>query len=114
MYKREDIQKGIEFVTRAAVNLAREYYGDNKLKRKDVRPTKLVDFEGIAKYHNLNIMLYELKKVRGKDAGSKWWLVYGKIQCKNDLPTVNIELLRDHCFDIKKMDVLCKRWKCKG
>ena len=80
MYKREDIQKGIEFVTRAAVNLAREYYGDNKLKRKDVRPTKLVDFEGIAKYHNLNIMLYELKKVRGKYAGYKWWLLYGKIQ----------------------------------
>ena len=59
-------------------------------------------------------MLYELKKDRGKDAGSKWWLVYGKIQCKNDLPTVNIGLLRGHCFYIKKMDVLCKRWKCKG
>ena len=30
---------------KASLNLAREYYGDNKLKRKDVRPTKLVDFE---------------------------------------------------------------------
>ena len=49
MYKRKDIQKCIEFVTGAALNLAREYYGDNKLKRNDVRPKKLVDFEGIAK-----------------------------------------------------------------
>ena len=39
-----------------AKNLAREYYGDNKLKTKDVRPTKPVDFEGIAKHHNVNIM----------------------------------------------------------
>ena len=44
---------------KAALNLAREYYGDDKFKRKDVRPTKLVDFEGIAKHHNVNIMLYE-------------------------------------------------------
>ena len=47
----------------AALGLAHEYYGDNKLKKKkkDVRPTRLVDFEGIAKHHNLNIMLYEPK-----------------------------------------------------
>ena len=32
----------------AALNFAREYYGDNKLKKNYVRPTKLVDFEGIA------------------------------------------------------------------
>ena len=42
----------VEFATRAATNVAREYYGDNNLKRKDVRPTKLVDFEGIARHHN--------------------------------------------------------------
>ena len=53
----------------AALNLAREHYGDNNLKRKDVRPTKLADFEGIARHHNVNIMLYEPKKDRGKDAG---------------------------------------------
>ena len=35
-----------------------EYYGDNKLKKKDVRPTKLVDFEGITKHHNVTIMLF--------------------------------------------------------
>ena len=35
---------------KAALNLARKYYGDNKLKRKDVRPTRLVDFEGIVRH----------------------------------------------------------------
>ena len=33
-------------------------------------------------------------------------LVYGKIQHKNNLPTINIRLLGGH--------VLCKRWECKG
>ena len=61
-----------------AWNLAREYYGDNNLKKRDARPTKLVDFEGIAKHHNVNIMLYEPKKDRGKDAGSIWRLVCGR------------------------------------
>ena len=42
---------------------------DDKLKRTDVRPTRLVDFEGIARHHNVNIMLYEPKK-DGKDGGS--------------------------------------------
>ena len=77
-------------------------------------PTKLVDFEGIARHHNVNIMLYEPKKDRGKDAGFIWWLVYGKVRQKNDLPTANMELLAGHYFYIKKMDVICKRWECKG
>ena len=38
---RRDIKRGTEFVIKAAVNLTREYYGDNKLKRKDVSPTDL-------------------------------------------------------------------------
>ena len=45
--------------------LVREYYGAKKLKGKNVRPTKLVDFEGIAKHHNVNIMLYEPKTYIG-------------------------------------------------
>ena len=49
----------------AALNLAHEYYRDNNLKKRDVRPTKLVDFEGIARRHKVNIMLYEPKKGRG-------------------------------------------------
>ena len=98
----------------AAKNLAREYYGDKKLKKRDVRPTKLVYFKGIARHHNVNIMSHEPKKDRAKDTGSVWWLVYGKIQHKNDLPTINMELLDGHCFYIKEIDVLCKRWECKG
>ena len=35
---------------KAALSLAGEYYGDNKLKQKDVRSTELIDFEGIAKH----------------------------------------------------------------
>ena len=114
IYKQKDIQRGTEFVIRAALNLAREYYGDNKLKRKDVSPTKLVDFEGIARHHNVNIMLYEPKNDSGKDEGSIWWLIYGKVQYKNNLPTINMRVLGGHCFYIIKMDVLCKPWECKG
>ena len=102
-----------EFVTKAALNLAREYYVDNKLKRKNVRPTKLVHFESIAKHHNVNIMLYEPKKNSAKYAGSAWRLFYGKIQQKYYLPSVNMGSLGGHCFYIKKMDVLCNRWECK-
>ena len=110
IYKRKDIQRGTEFVTRTALNLACQYYGDKNLKKRYVRPTKLVDFEGIAKHHNVNIMLYEPKK----NSRSIWQLVQGKIQYKNDLPTINMVLLGGHCFYIKKMDVLCGRWECKG
>ena len=95
---------------KAALNLAREYYGDNTLKRKDVRPTRLVDFEGTARHQNVNIMLYEPKK----NARSVWQLVYGKIQHKSDFPTINMGLLEGHCYYIKKIDVFCGRWECKG
>ena len=40
--------------------------------------------------------------------------VYGKAQHKNELPAINIGLLGGHCFYIKKMDVLCNRWECRG
>ena len=98
----------------ATLNLAREYYGDNNLKKRDMRPTKLVDFEGIPRHQNVNIMLYEPNQDRGKDARSIWWLVYGKAQHKNNLPTINMGLFGSHCFYIKKMDVLCTRWECKN
>ena len=84
---------------KTALNLAREYYGDKNLKKRDVRPTKLVDFEGIARHHNVNI-IYEPKK---EDAGSMWQLACGNIQYKNDLPTINKGFLGGHCF-------LSKRW----
>ena len=59
-------------------------------------------------------MLYEPKRDSGKDAGSIWRLVYGKIQYKSNLSTVNMGLWQSHCFCIKNVDVLCKRWECKG
>ena len=90
IYKRKDIKRGTEFVTRDVLGLAYEYQVDNKLKKKYVGPTKL---EAIAKHHNMNIMSYEPKKDKRKDAGSIWWLVYGKMQDKNDLPTINMGLL---------------------
>ena len=98
----------------AALNLACEYYVDNNLKKRDVRPTKRDDFEGIARHHSANIMFYEPEKDRGKDAGSILQLVYSKAQHKNNLPKINMGLLGGHCFYVKKMDVLCKRWECNG
>ena len=62
----------------------------------------------------MNVMLYEPKKGRGKGAGSVWRLVYGEIQHKNDLPTINMGLLGGHCFHIKRMDMLRKRKECNG
>ena len=85
-----DVKRGSEFVAKEALNLACEFYSDNKLKRKDVRATKLVDFEGIAKHLNVNIMLYESKKESGQDAGKIRRLAYDKTQYKDTLPTINI------------------------
>ena len=73
-------------------------------------PTRLVGFEGIARHHNVNVMLYEPKK----NVRSVWRLVYSKIQHNSDLLTIYMGLLGGHCFYIKKMDVLCGRWECKG
>ena len=70
IYTRRDVKRGSEFVTKEALTLAREYYWNDKLKRQDVRATKLSDFEGIAKHLNVNIMLYESKKESVEDAGS--------------------------------------------
>ena len=52
----------------AALNLECEYHGENKLKNRDVKPTKLVGFEDTARHHNVNIMLYKPKKDMLKDA----------------------------------------------
>jgi len=92
----------------AALELVREYYGDHSLTKDSVRATKLIDFEGTAKRHGVNIMLYEPKQ---KEV---WRLVYGKLQFRSGLPTLNIGLLNGHCFYIKDIGVLAKRWECKG
>ena len=107
---RRNVKRGSEFVTKEALKLAREYYTDSKLKRKNVRATKFVDFEGIAKHLNVNIMLHKPKN----DTGKVWRLMYGKIQYRDTLPTINMGLFKGHCFYINKIDVLCQNWECKG
>ena len=67
-----------------------------------MRPSNLVDFEGIARHLNVNIMLYEPKKNSEKDTKSIWRLDYGNIQYKSELPTINMGLMGGHCFYIKK------------
>ena len=62
-------KKGVELVSKAAINLRSDFYGDNISEQKDVRPTKLFGFEGIAKQHIINIILYKPNKYNGKDAG---------------------------------------------
>ena len=99
---------------KAALNLVHEYYGDNKLKWKDVQPMKLVDFKHIAKPHNVNIMLYVSKKGSRKDPGCTWQSAYSTFQYESGLPTINMGLLGRYCSYIKNMDVLCKRQECKG
>ena len=76
------------------------------MKTKGCKAHKLVDFEHVAKHHNMNIMLYESK---AKDAGSMGWLVYGKTQYKSDVPT----FLWDYWQIIKKVNALGKRWGWK-
>ena len=109
IYTRRDMKRGTEFLTKEALKLAREYYENNKLKRKDVRATKLVDLEGIAKKFNINIRVYEPKE---NSAKAPWRLVYGHNQYKEKLDTINLGMLDGHCFYIKDMEVLCQKWEC--
>ena len=117
-----------EDTNREALKLARDFYRKPNLKREDVKPTRLVDFENIAKQFKVNIRLFELAK------GSKtvWKLVFGKNQFKKNLPCVDIGLFvygdydededeedkRDsrqgHCFFIKDIELLTKLWECGG
>ena len=54
-----NVKRGTEFLTKKALKLAREFYESNNLRRKEVRTTRLVDFEGIARKFNINIRIYE-------------------------------------------------------
>ena len=51
-----------EDTNRDALKLARDFYRIPNLKREDVKPTRLVDFENIAKQFKVNIRLFELAK----------------------------------------------------
>ena len=77
-----------EDTNRDALKLARDFYRKPNLKREDVKPTRLVDFENIAKQFKINIRLFE------PEAESKtvWKLVFGKNQFKKNLPCVDIGL----------------------
>ena len=124
-----------EDTNRDALKLARDFYRKPNLKREDVKPTRLVDFENIAKQFKINIRLFE------PEAESKtvWKLVFGKNQFKKNLPCVDIGLFvkedhdgeqrdsgaganqddnlkprRGHCFFIKDFELLTKLWECAG
>ena len=116
-----------EDTNRDALKLARDFYRIPNLKREDVKPTRLVDFENIAKQFKVNIRLFE------PEAESKtvWKLVFGKNQFRKNLPCVDIGLFvkedhdgeqsdeadnqdprRGHCFYIKDIELLTKLWEC--
>ena len=117
-----------EDTNREALKLATDFYKNQNLKREDVKPTRLVDFENIAKQFKVNIRLFEL----AKESKTLWKLVFGKNQFKKNLPCVDIGLFvygdydededekdkRDsrqgHCFFIKDIELLTKLWECGG
>ena len=94
-----------------------------------ISPTRLVDFENIAKQFKVNIRLFEPKRNEDKTA---WRLVFGKNQFKKNLPCVDIGLFvyedhdekqaekdnrysrQGHCFFIKDIELLTKIWECVG
>ena len=84
-----------EDTNRDALKLARDFFKRPNLKRENVKPTRLVDFENIAKQFKINIRLFEPKRNEDKTA---WRLVFGKNQFKKNLPCVDIGLFvyEDH------------------
>ena len=109
--------------------MARDFYKRPNLKRENVKPTRLVDFENIAKQFKVNIRLFEPRENEDKTA---WRLVFGKNQFKKNLPCVDIGLFvyedhdekqaekdnrysrQGHCFFIKDIELLTKTWECVG
>ena len=114
---------------RDALKLARDFHKRPNLKRENVKPTRLVDFENIAKQFKVNIRLFEPRENEDKTA---WRLVFGKNQFKKNLPCVDIGLFvyedhdekqaekdnrysrQGHCFCIKDIELLTKTWECVG
>ena len=129
-----------EDTNREALKLARDFYRIPNLKREDVKPTRLVDFENIAKQFKVNIRLFEPAKESkteeesktAKESKTAWRLVFGKNQFKKNLPCVDIGLFvyedhdeeqaekdnrysrQGHCFFIKDIELLTKTWECVG
>ena len=116
-----------EDTNRDALKLARDFYRKPNLKREDVKPTRLVDFENTAKQFRINIRLFEPVENNDKTV---WKLVSGKNQFKKNLPCVDIGFFvyedhdreqsekdnrkprQGHCFFIKDIELLTKLWEC--
>ena len=90
-----------EKTNRDALNLAREFYRIPILRRVDVKPTRLVDFENIAKQFKVNIRLFEPVK----ESKTVWKLVFGKNQFRKNLPCVDIGLFVYEDHDEKQADI---------
>ena len=107
-----------EDTNRDALKLARDFYRIPNLKREDVKPTRLVDFENIAKQFKINIRLFELaeesetaeenetaeESKTAKESKTVWKLVFGKNQFKKNLPCVDIGLFVYEDSDGEKSD----------
>ena len=118
-----------EKTNRDALKLARDFYKRPNLKRENVWPTRLVDFENITKQFKVNIRLFEPRRNEDETA---WRLVFGKNQFKKNLPCVDIGLFvyedhdekqaekdnrysrQGHCFFIKDIELLTRTWECVG
>ena len=101
-----------EDTNRDALKLARDFYRIPNLKRGDVKPTRPIDFENIAKQFKVNIRLFEPTKESEtveesetaeeskteKESETVWRLVSGKNQFRKNLPCVDIGLFvyEDH------------------
>lgn len=109
--KRPNIEHGTGFLTSPALELARDYYENPRLKGKDVRTTKLVDMEGIAEHFNINIKVYEPKTNSEK---ASWRLVYGQNQHREGLDDITLGMLDGHRFYITKIDVVPKTLECEA
>ena len=83
-----------EDTNRDALKLVRDFYRIPCLKRVDVEPTRLVDFENTAKHFKVNIRVFEPgEKIElEEESETVWKLVSGKNQFKKNLPFVDIGL----------------------
>ena len=95
-----------EDTNRDALKLARDFYRIPNLKREDVEPTRLVDFENIAKQFKVNIRLFELAKESEtvEESETVWKLVFGKNQFRKNLPCVDIGLFVNEDHDSGQSD----------
>ena len=105
---RENRPRPEERTTRDALKLAREFYNQPNLPVREVRPTKLIDFERIAAKFQVNIRLYE------PENQSTWKLVFGKNQFRESRSNLDIGLCEGHCFFIKNINLLANHWECAG